>query len=33
LMIQWIIEPEILGIEESLTEMEEFILRGLKKEG
>jgi len=33
LMIQWIIEPEILGIEESLTELEEFILRGLKKKG
>jgi len=33
LMLQWIIEPGILDIEESLTEMETLILRGLKKEG
>jgi len=32
LMLQWIIEPGILDIEESLTEMETLILRGLKKE-
>jgi AcrR family transcriptional regulator len=31
LMLQWIIEPEILSIEESLEEMEKFILKGLKK--
>jgi AcrR family transcriptional regulator len=33
LMLQWIIDPGILDIEESLTEMEILILRGLKKEG
>lgn len=32
LMIQWIIQPGILDIDESLTELEHLILRGLKKE-
>ncbi len=33
LMLQWIIEPEVLRIEESLDQMEKLILRGLKKKG
>ncbi len=33
LMIQWIIDPGIFGIEESLGEMEHLIIRGLKKAG
>lgn len=32
LMIQWIIDPGVLGIEGSLDEMEHLIIRGLKKE-
>jgi AcrR family transcriptional regulator len=32
LMIQWIMQPEILDVQESLHELEHLILRGLKKE-